>query len=242
MLRLPPSRTVSPTQDRSTSCPTAPSPAAPPCAFAGIGGALTLGATACGPGGPTADGTTSAPAPAGTPAPGDERRLGAEWESHTRTFMSWPALTSVWEDDLPYVREDIARIARVVGESEAVVMMARPDQVAAAQRACGAQVEVVPLAVDDLWARDTVPAFVEDDGRVVGVDCNFNGWGDKQEHTDDGQVGRELLARYVLAARLARTLSQRELDQRDLGPRRGLPRRAAPWNLPIQLWQHHQLR
>lgn len=163
-------------------------------AFAGIGAALGLGAAACGPEESALGGTASTPAR--TPAAGGERRFGAEWDSHTRTFMSWPALASVWEDDLPYVREDIARIARAVGEYEAVVMMARPDQVAAAQRACGSQVEVIPLAVDDLWARDTVPVFVEDDGKVVGIDFNFNGWGDKQEHTNDAQVGRKLLAKY----------------------------------------------
>ncbi|MDT9687209.1 agmatine deiminase family protein [Streptomyces sp. P9(2023)] len=163
-------------------------------AFAGIGAALGLGATACGPQQSAAGGTATAPAR--TAAPDGERRLGAEWESHTRTFMSWPALASVWEDDLPYVREDIARIARAVGEYEAVVMMARPEQVAAAQRACGSQVEVIPLAVDDLWTRDTVPVFVEEGGEVVGVDFNFNGWGNKQEHTNDAQVGRKLLAKY----------------------------------------------
>ncbi|MEU3482655.1 agmatine/peptidylarginine deiminase [Streptomyces sp. NPDC033754] len=161
-------------------------------AFAGIGAAL--GATACGPEESVAGSTAGAPSR--TRAAEEERRFGAEWESHTRTFMSWPALASVWEDDLPYVREDIARIARAVGEYEAVVMTARPDQVAAAQRACGRQVEVIPLAVDDLWARDTVPVFVEDGGKVVGVDFNFNGWGDKQEHTNDAQVGRKLLAKY----------------------------------------------
>ncbi|MFD4375633.1 agmatine/peptidylarginine deiminase [Streptomyces sp. NPDC058486] len=162
-------------------------------ALAGAGGVLALGTTACGPEESVGGSTTTAPAR--TPAE-TERRFGAEWDSHTRTFMSWPALTSVWEDDLPYVREDIARIARAVGEYEAVVMMARPDQVKAAQRACGRQVEVIPLAVDDLWARDTVPVFVEDGGELVGVDFNFNGWGNKQEHTNDGEVGRKLLARY----------------------------------------------
>ncbi|MFG2639826.1 agmatine deiminase family protein [Streptomyces sp. NPDC048370] len=163
-------------------------------AFAGIGAALGLGAAACAPEESVRGGTTTAPAR--TPAAGGDRRFGAEWESHTRTFMSWPALASVWEDDLPYVREDIARIARAVGEYEAVVMTARPEQVAAAQRACGNQVEVIPLAVDDLWARDTVPVFVEEGGEVVGVDFNFNGWGNKQEHTNDAQVGRKLLAKY----------------------------------------------
>lgn len=111
--------------------------------------------------------------------------------------MSWPALSSVWHEDLRYVREDIARIARAVGEYEAVVMMARPDQVDAAQRAVGSQVEVIPLAVDDLWARDTVPVLVEEGGKAVGVDFNFNGWGNKQkEHQNDARVGRAVLQKY----------------------------------------------
>ncbi|MFK0259054.1 agmatine deiminase family protein [Streptomyces sp. NPDC090445] len=165
-------------------------------ALAGLG-ALVFGAAACGP----AETALRSGSPAGSsssaPGGGPKRRLGAEWESHTRTFMSWPALAAgVWEEDLRYVREDIARIARAVGEYEAVAMMARPDQVAAAQRACGSQVEVIPLAVDDLWARDTVPVFVEDGGKVTGVDFNFNGWGNKQEHTNDAKAGSALLEQY----------------------------------------------
>ncbi|WP_329612370.1 agmatine deiminase family protein [Streptomyces brevispora] len=155
-------------------------------------GALVSGAVACGPG------DSSSAGPSGTDedlATDSERRLGAEWESHTRTFMSWPALESVWGEDLPYVRQDIARIARAVADYEYVVMMARPDQRAAAQRACGSGVEVIPLAVDDLWARDTVPVFVEEAGKTVGVDFNFNGWGNKQQHTNDARVGRTLLAK-----------------------------------------------
>ncbi|WP_455432130.1 agmatine deiminase family protein [Streptomyces lusitanus] len=42
----------------------------------------------------------------------------------------------------------------------------------------------------------TVPVFVEDGGELLGVDFNFNGWGNKQEHTNDAQVGRLLLRKY----------------------------------------------
>ncbi|MEU9116245.1 agmatine deiminase family protein [Streptomyces sp. NPDC048483] len=156
--------------------------------FAGIG-ALALGATACGP-----SDTPSTSASSSASATG--RRFGAEWDSHTRTFMSWPALESVWGEQLPSVREDIADVARAIAEYEAVVLMARPEQQAAAQQACGSQVEVIPFMVDDLWARDTVPVFVEDSGGILGVDLNFSGWGNKQEHRNDAQVGRALLTKY----------------------------------------------
>nr|WP_234334261.1 agmatine deiminase family protein [Streptomyces sp. NRRL B-1347] len=119
------------------------------------------------------------------------RRFGAEWESHARTFMSWPALASVGEEDLPYVREDIARIARAVGEYEAVVMMARPDQQEAAQKACGRDVEVTPL--------------------TIGIDFNCNGWGNKQKHTNDAQVGRKLLREYDIPRGKSRDQIEAEL-------------------------------
>ncbi|MFD9905008.1 agmatine/peptidylarginine deiminase [Streptomyces sp. NPDC059063] len=168
-------------------------------ALAGIG-AVVLGTSACGPGDELA-GAASTAGDEDTAAKG--LRMGAEWESHARTFMSWPALESVWGEDLPYVRKDIARVARAVAEYEYVVMMARPEQQAAAQKACGRDVEVIPLMVDDLWARDTVPVFVEQDGDVVGVDFNFNGWGNKQEHTNDARVGRTLLSKYNIPRRKA---------------------------------------
>ncbi|GAA0441660.1 agmatine deiminase family protein [Streptomyces sp. NPDC046215] len=158
-------------------------------------GVLAAGASACRSQDPSGSGATAAARPASRT--GADRRFGAEWESHARTFMSWPALRRVWTLDLRAVREDIARVARAVAEYEYVVMLARPGQQAAAQRACGSQVEVIPLPVDDLWARDTVPVFVEESGRAVGVDFHFNGWGNKQKkHDSDARVGRSLLPRY----------------------------------------------
>ncbi|WP_018352736.1 agmatine deiminase family protein [Longispora albida] len=130
-----------------------------------------------------------------TAQPGS-RRLGAEWDNHARTFMAWPASTGIWGPDLTAVREDVARIARAVAGYEPVVLLARPAQAEEARRACGSGVEVVPVPVDDLWARDTVPVFVEDQGKLAGVDLNFNGWGGKQQHPNDGKVAREVLAKY----------------------------------------------
>ncbi|MGW4650401.1 agmatine deiminase family protein [Kitasatospora sp. NPDC004289] len=164
-------------------------------------GLLTLGATACGvldEEGPEPPASTERPPSQPTPPVRKEgRRFGAEWESHARTFMSWPASTGIWDDQLPGVRADIARLARAVAGFEHVVMFARPGQLDAAQNACGNEVEVVPLAVDDLWARDTVPVFVEEGGHVKGVDFNFNGWGNKQkEHGNDSALAAAVLGKY----------------------------------------------
>ncbi|MBP0451470.1 agmatine deiminase family protein [Kitasatospora sp. RG8] len=137
----------------------------------------------------------TATAPSGGPAAA-AWAMPAESGPHTRTFMAWPALEEVWGDQLPGVRQDIAGLARAVAGFEPVVLMARPDQAGQARQACGSSVEVLDLAVDDLWARDTGPTFVTGPQGLAGVDLNFNGWGNKQTHAEDGLVARTLLGHY----------------------------------------------
>ncbi|MFE7529663.1 agmatine deiminase family protein [Kitasatospora sp. NPDC057542] len=144
---------------------------------------------------PGPGGTASGAAPSGSPAAG-EWAMPAESDPHTRTFMAWPALEEVWGDQLPGVRQDIAGLAQAIAGFEPVVLLARPDQADQARQACGSSVEVLELMVDDLWARDTGPTFVTGPQGLAGVDFNFNGWGDKQTHTNDSQVARNLLDHY----------------------------------------------
>ncbi|MEU9075197.1 agmatine deiminase family protein [Kitasatospora sp. NPDC048538] len=158
-------------------------------------GVLAFGLTACN----DLDGldpeATALPTQSGGTGSGP-RRFGAEWDKHLRTVMSWPASETVWGDQLPDVRRDVAGLAQAISAREPVVMMARPEQKDAAQKTCGSAVEVVPIAVDDLWARDTLPVFVEEGGKVKGVDFNFNGWGGKQQRGNDAKVARAVLAKY----------------------------------------------
>ncbi|MBT2489503.1 agmatine deiminase family protein [Streptomyces sp. ISL-96] len=157
---------------------------------AALGGAGFL-ASACepAPSREPAGGPTSPDASAG-------RRMPAESQRHERTFMAWPPSDSVWEDAAPDVQRDVARIARAVAEYEPVTMLAAPREAAGARRACGASVEVVAIAVDDLWMRDSGPTFVTGPGgETAGIDFHFNGWGGKQEHRRDAHVAEQVLGR-----------------------------------------------
>ncbi|MGA5821216.1 agmatine deiminase family protein [Kitasatospora sp. NPDC094028] len=170
-------------------------------------GVIALGASACAAAGddpadpttpPTAPGSGAAGQPSADPParPAGARRLGGEWEKHERTFMAWPASENVWGEQLGAVRKDIASVARAIGGREPVVLLVRPGQEDSARDACGSDVELLSVPVDDLWARDTVPVFVEEGGKVKGVDFNFNGWGGKQQRGNDSKVARTVLAKY----------------------------------------------
>lgn len=135
------------------------------------------------------------------------RTFDAEWGPHQRTFMSWPT-EAIWGEDIDDVRDDIAGIARAIADYEEVVMMASPGDEDEAEYQCGRKVTVETIPVDDLWARDTVPVFVSEGGEVRGVDLNFNGWGNKQEHGNDGKVGETLLADFEIPRIAAKLVAE----------------------------------
>ncbi|MFE4257312.1 agmatine/peptidylarginine deiminase [Streptomyces sp. NPDC056883] len=146
--------------------------------------------------------TTAAAATAGA---GTTLRIPAETDPHVRTFMAWPALSSVWSTQLSGVRNDIARIAHAISRYEPVVVLARPSQAADARYICGPgayhAIEVAEISNDDLWIRDFGPTFVVAPGAIAGVDTNFNGWGKTgtsyyQPFANDAVAATALLGQY----------------------------------------------
>lgn len=142
---------------------------------------------------------------AATSPSGATLRMPAETDAHVRTFMAWPALSSVWSTQLGGVRRDIAKVADAISRYEPVVVLARPEQAADARYACGAGayygIDVVEIANDDLWIRDFGPTFVVAPGAVAGVDTHFNGWGKTgtpyaQPYANDAAAAATLLGQY----------------------------------------------
>ncbi|MFF3568218.1 agmatine deiminase family protein [Nocardia jiangxiensis] len=120
--------------------------------------------------------------------------MPAESAPHARTWLAWPAKESVWEELLPAARADVARLAHAIAEHEPVALLARREHVEDARQVVGDGVKVVSAPLDDLWVRDTGATFVKaPGGDVVGIDFNFNGWGQKAEYHLDARVARKML-------------------------------------------------
>lgn len=125
-------------------------------------------------------------------------RMPAEWSPHQCCFMGWPCRAALWGTAarLARARAAYALVARTIVRFEPVRMLARPEHVADAGRACGADVTIIPFDMDDSWLRDTGPSFVRTPaGQLAGVQWRFNGWGDKyQPHDRDAALGAGLSA------------------------------------------------
>jgi agmatine deiminase len=134
----------------------------------------------------------------------------SESEPHARTWMAWPSTPAVYGGPGAYyesVQETLGRLAAAIAENEPVAMAAAASAHELAARLCGPKVELVDIATDDMWVRDSGPVFVRAaDGTIAAVDFRFNGWGDKQAHARDagiaGKVSEHLgAARHVAAIR-----------------------------------------
>ena len=113
-----------------------------------------------------------------------------ESEPHERTWMAFGASREIHgEKLLPEVQNNLAAIAKAIARYEPVFMLVRQEDYEIAAQKCGSSVNLVVSTLDDLWMRDTGPVFVKDSrGRMGGIDFNFNGWGQKQEHENDKKI------------------------------------------------------
>lgn len=157
-----------------------------------LGGALLA---SCGLGSSDSSGASDSSGSSSVVDPDDTRRwlMPDEGDRHARTWMAFVAEKDIWGRDLaPGVKRDLAGIATAIAAFEPVSLLVPEHEMDLARELTGtAGVDLVACELDDLWVRDTGPVFVRpvDGGEVsAGVDFNFNGWGDKQEHRSDREV------------------------------------------------------
>lgn len=124
--------------------------------------------------------------------------MPAEWAPHERTLMAWPCRRELWGGELAAAKGQYAGVANAVAAFEPVTMVAAdPADAAEARAVLSAAVEVVELAVDDSWLRDSGPIFTVDDvtGERAAVQFGFNAWGQKFDPYDqDATIATRLCA------------------------------------------------
>ena len=124
-----------------------------------------------------------------------------EAQPHERTLMQWPVSRFVYSDGafLTALQETIADIANTIVAFEPVVMLMAAEHIASARRLLSERVEIWDIPTEDLWARDSGPSFVIDGkGGLAMTHFNFNGWGGKQLHREDGMIATRVAERLGL--------------------------------------------
>lgn len=117
-------------------------------------------------------------------------RLPAEWEDHEACLMAFPTeATGLTSRQLERYRSEWMEIVHTIAAFEPVVVIAHPDEVAEATAASPDGTEIVPIAINDIWMRDTGPlVLVDGQGQRASANFGFNGWGEKFPYADDAAM------------------------------------------------------
>ena len=120
-----------------------------------------------------------------------------EGHPHQATLMAWIANRNIWTTrQAKQLEKELLTLAHTIAEYEPVFLLVRPKDLKRLQRLLAQQpsdgIQVIPTPMDDLWLRDTGPIIVQQDGTQMGVDFNFNGWGNKQPHRNDRNVANHV--------------------------------------------------
>ena len=120
---------------------------------------------------------------------------------HKRTWMAFIASYEIWgERQTPEVQRNLATIARTIAKYEPVSILVREQDYETAVTLLGGlnshpyPIELIEFYMDDLWIRDTGPAFVlsatevNGKGQKAAINFNFNGWGGDQTYQQDAKV------------------------------------------------------
>ena len=122
-------------------------------------------------------------------------RMPEKSARHTHTFMQW-TVNRVVHPDATFLKDRqqaIAYIANTVAQFEPVVLLMHREFALSTRRKLAENVDIWDIPTDYLWCRDPGPVFVtDDDGRLAVTHLNFNGWGGKQVHGNDGEVARRV--------------------------------------------------
>ncbi|QKX58806.1 uncharacterized protein TRUGW13939_05933 [Talaromyces rugulosus] len=137
----------------------------------------------------------------------------AEWTRHSHCILAWPGLnnpTFQTPASLTAATNEVSALARAIAAFEPVTLVVGQERLDEARELFSTglatsgssaatekyKIRIHPVREDDmnLWMRDIAPTFTvlrqfsarEEEGKLVGVDFNFNGWGNR--HATAGTV------------------------------------------------------
>lgn len=122
--------------------------------------------------------------------------MPAEWQRHEACWMAWPCHQNTWQKiGLPRAYQAHARVANAIANFEPVKMLVRPEDMTSAKKHLSTEINLIPLAINDSWTRDTGPSFVvTPSGELAGIDWQFNAWGGNyQDCSLDQQIAQHIL-------------------------------------------------
>ena len=125
-----------------------------------------------------------------------KRRMKAEWEPQRCVQLTWPHAQTDWASMLPEISAVYQAMAHQISLREPLLIVGPTAPQPPVPNATFAA-----LDTNDTWARDHGFITVEEDGQLVLLDFQFNGWGQKFRADLDNALNRQLYDLGLLTGR-----------------------------------------
>ena len=120
--------------------------------------------------------------------------MPGEWAGHSCCWMAWPCREGLWAN-AEATQRTYADVANAISRFEPLKMLAPARKLETARALLNDGVEILEMAIDDSWTRDSGPNFLIDAaGELAGSTWEFNAWGGKYDpHDQDALMGSRIL-------------------------------------------------
>ena len=107
--------------------------------------------------------------------------LPSEFSSHEGTIAMLPYRTDIWRDNAMHAQRLVLEIVDIISRHEKVYLCVYKEKIAIDLPQFNANVVVIDVPYDDIWARDISPLFLIANEQLTGANFQFNAWGGKEE-------------------------------------------------------------
>lgn len=125
----------------------------------------------------------------------------AEFEHHAATVAMYPFRADIWRENAVYMQKYVLNLVDVISRYEPVILICRESDVKKLKLMVNANITVVPMEYDDIWARDICPTFVKEGNLIKAISWKFNSWGGAKEGSyfpwDKDDAFASKLAKYL---------------------------------------------
>jgi agmatine deiminase len=126
--------------------------------------------------------------------------MPAEWSSHAATWCAWPYDDIYWRGQLNGVRDELAVFFAAIASVEPLNLLVHDGETEADARSrlqlINAPLDAITfhrLPYNDIWLRDSGPTFVTAETGPIGINWQFNAWGDKFPWDLDNEIAPQII-------------------------------------------------
>lgn len=124
-------------------------------------------------------------------------KLPSEFSAHSATIALYPFRSDVWRDNAKHAQELLLSAINLIAKHERVILCTKNPLDDKIITSLNANIEIVYMDYDDIWARDISPFFPVINGKMHGVCFGFNAWGGINEGAyypwdKDAAFGRDI--------------------------------------------------